>query len=148
MTIGIDGGQECIHLCVGAKKPYILYLGLKAATLMTSSTTLLMARELKKASKSNDAPLWMRLSREALKPSIARRTININKINKLTKEGDVVFFAGKILGTGNLDHSITISSFAISSTAARKIQNAGGKFQNYKIMIQNNPAGKDVILLG
>ncbi len=108
----------------------------------------MMARDLKKASKSNDAPLWRRLSREALKPSIARRTININKINKLTKEGDVAFFAGKILGTGNLDHGITISSFAISGAAARKIQNAGGKFQNYKTMMQSNPTGKDVMLLG
>ena len=49
-----------------------------------------MAKELKKASSEHEAPIWKKLAELALKPTIARRNINVNKIDKLTKDNDVV----------------------------------------------------------
>ena len=115
---------------------------------MTAQTTRAMARELKKASKSNDAPIWDRLSKEALKPSISRRVVNLNKVNSLTKDGDAAFVAGKVLGTGTLSHSVTLGSFSISGTAARKVLDAGGSVRSYRDMIEQFPAGTGVILIG
>ncbi len=115
---------------------------------MASQTVFTMARELRKASRSNDAPIWSRLSREALKPSAARRTINLNKMSKLTREGDAVFFAGKVLGTGAISHKITLCSFSISRTAAQKVLASGGSIQGYREMVSQFPTGKGVVLLG
>jgi large subunit ribosomal protein L18e len=107
-----------------------------------------MARDLKKASVKNDAPIWAKLAEYALKPSIARRDINLNRISQLTKENDTVVFPGKVLGTGNVPHKITLCSFSISNSAADKIIDNGGKLISYSDLIEQNPTGKGVVLLG
>ncbi len=115
---------------------------------MTNQVVIRMARDLKKASVKNDAPIWAKLAEYALKPSIARRDINLNRISQLTKENDTVVFPGKVLGTGNVPHKITLCSFSISNSAADKIIDNGGKLISYSDLIEQNPTGKGVILLG
>ncbi|MGI9566629.1 MAG: 50S ribosomal protein L18e [Nitrosopumilus sp.] len=107
-----------------------------------------MAKDLKNASVKNDAPIWAKLAEYALKPSIARRNINLNRIGQLTKESDTVVFPGKVLGTGNVPHKITLCSFSISNSAANKIIENGGKIISYSNLIEQNPTGKGVVLLG
>jgi large subunit ribosomal protein L18e len=107
-----------------------------------------MARDLKHASTKNDAPIWSKMAELALKPSSIRRTINVNEINKFTKDGDVIFHPGKVLGMGIISHKITVSSFSISNTAAKKIAEAGGKIISYKEIIEKFPTGKGVKVLG
>jgi len=107
-----------------------------------------MAKDLKKASTKNDAPIWAKLAEYALKPSIARRDLNLNRIGQLTKENDTVVFPGKVLGTGNIPHKITLFSFSISNSAATKIIENGGKLISYSDLIEQNPTGKGVVLLG
>ncbi|RNJ75157.1 MAG: 50S ribosomal protein L18e [Nitrosopumilus sp. H8] len=115
---------------------------------MTSQVTVRMARDLKKASLKNDAPIWARLAEYALKPSVARRDINLNRIGQLTKDNDTVVFPGKVLGTGTVPHKITLFSFSISRSAASKITDAGGSLISYSSLIEENPTGKGVVLLG
>lgn len=115
---------------------------------MTNQVVLQMANELKKASKSNEAPIWNRLAEYATKPSRAHRHININRIDKLTKDSDIVVFPGKVLGTGSLSHKITLFAFSISNSAAAKILEAGGKIVTHSDLIKQNPTGKGVVLLG
>jgi large subunit ribosomal protein L18e len=107
-----------------------------------------MKSDLKKASTKNNAPIWAKLAEYASKPSIARRDINLNRINQLTKENDTVVFPGKVLGTGNISHKITLCSFSISNSAASKILEKDGKLINYLELIKQNPTGKGVVLLG
>ena len=115
---------------------------------MTNQVVIRMARDLKKASVKNDAPIWAKLAEYALKPSIARRDINLNRISQLTKENDTVVFPGKVLGTGNVPHKITLCSFSISNSAADKIIDNGGKLISYSDLIEQHPTGKGVVLLG
>ncbi|MBM3895388.1 MAG: 50S ribosomal protein L18e [Thaumarchaeota archaeon] len=115
---------------------------------MTNPIVLHMARDLKHASTKNDAPIWSKLAELALKPSSVRRSINVNKINEFTKDGDVIFHPGKVLGMGTISHKITVSSFSISNAAAKKITEAGGKIMNYKEIIEKFPTGKGVKILG
>ena len=107
-----------------------------------------MAYDLKKASKGNDAPIWARLSKLALKPSRARRAVNINKIAQLSKDGDVVIVPGKVLGTGSIPHKITLCSFSISGTAADKITGSGGRITGFDEITKEFPTGKGILLLG
>ena len=115
---------------------------------MTSQVVIRMASDLNKASSKNDAPIWGKLAEYALKPSIARRDINLNRINQLTKENDTVVFPGKVLGTGSVSHKITLCSFSISNSAAAKVLENGGKLITYSDLIKENPTGKGVVLLG
>ena len=70
---------------------------------MTNQVVIQMAKDLKKASKTNEAPIWARLAEYALKPSVARRDINLNRIGQLTKENDTIVFPGK--GFGNRQYT-------------------------------------------
>ena len=115
---------------------------------MTNQVVIRMAKELKKASTKNDAPIWAKLAEYALKPSIARRDINLKRIAQLTKENDTVVFPGKVLGTGNIPHKVTLCSFSISNSAANKVLENGGKLISYSDLIEQNPTGKGVVLLG
>ena len=115
---------------------------------MTNGMVLHMARELKEASKKNKAPIWSRLAELALKPSSARRTINVSEIDRLTKDGDVIIVPGKVLGTGGMSHKITLCSFSISNSGAQKILEKGGKILSYSELIKNHPTGKGVTIIG
>ena len=115
---------------------------------MTNQVVIHMAKDLKKASTKNDAPIWAKLAEYALKPSIARRDLNLNRIDQLTKDNDIVVFPGKVLGTGNISHKITLFSFSISNSAANKIIESGGKLISHSELIEQNPTGKGVVLLG
>lgn len=115
---------------------------------MANQATSKMARELKKASITHGTPLWARLAEYALKPSIARRDINLKRIGQLTKAGDTVIFPGKVLGTGAMPHKITLCPFAISAQAAAKLQGSGGRLVSHADLIGSNPTGRGVVLLG
>ena len=115
---------------------------------MVNQVVLHMVKDLKQASKKNDAPIWSRLADMAMKPSSSRRVVNLTKINKATKENDVLFIPGKVLGTGNISHKITLSSFSMSATAANKIIQTGGNIVTYSDMIKKYPTGKGVIIFG
>lgn len=115
---------------------------------MANQVVLQMAKKLKQASTKNDAPIWAKLAQLAQKPSSARKVVNLTKINGVTKENDVVVIPGKILGTGNLLHKITVSSFSISNSAATKIIESGGKIISISEMIEKFPTGKGVKIIG
>jgi len=76
-------------------------------------------------------------------PRRKRVTVNIEKINKETKENDIVAVPGKILGKGNMEHEITIAALSFSSEALKKLKEAKCKvegiegilhFKNLKII--------------
>ena len=115
---------------------------------MVNQIVLHMVKDLKQASKKNEAPIWSRLAALALKPSSSRRVVNLTRINKTTKENDILFVPGKVLGTGNISHKITLSSFSMSATAVNKIIQTGGKIMTYSDMIKKYPTGKGVIIFG
>jgi large subunit ribosomal protein L18e len=115
---------------------------------MTNQVVLHMAREFKSASKKNNAPIWSKMAELALKPSRARRTINLSQIDKLTKDNDTIIVPGKVLGTGTMSHKITLCSFSISNSGAQKIIQAGGKIQSYSELIKSHPTGKGVVVIG
>ena len=115
---------------------------------MTNQVIIQMAKELKQASTKNDAPIWLRLAKLALKTSSSKRVVNLTQINDHTKEGEIIVVPGKILGTGNLSHKITLSSFSISNSAAKKIIESGGSIISFKEMIEKFPTGKGVRIIG
>lgn len=107
-----------------------------------------MVKALRGASKMNNAPIWERLADLALKPTRARRTINLGQLDKFVSDNDVIIVPGKVLGTGSLSHKITLCSFSISTTSAKKITQSGGKVLDISQIIKNHPTGKGVKIIG
>lgn len=115
---------------------------------MTNQLVVKMVKELKQASAKNKAPIWSNLAEMAQKPGIAKRVVNIGRLGSVTKENEVIVVPGKVLGTGNISHKITLCCFSISTAAAKKIQSAGGKIINHSDVISKFPTGKGVRIIG
>ena len=115
---------------------------------MTNQVVIQMAKELKVASKKNKAPIWLKLAEMALKPSKTKRVVNLGQIDRHVSDNDIVIVPGKVLGTGNISHKITLCSFSISTTGAKKVLQSGGKIIGVSQMIKNNPTGKGVKIIG
>ena len=52
--------------------------------------TIQMVKDLKNASKKNDAPIWLKLAKSALKSNSNQKTINLKKINENSNDGNAV----------------------------------------------------------
>ena len=103
---------------------------------------------LRNAFKTNKAPIWRALEEELAGPRANRREINVRRLAEITKADEVVVVPGKVLGTGNLGHKLTVCAFSISETAAKKIVDSGGKVMAFDDLINNHPDGKGVRIIG
>jgi large subunit ribosomal protein L18e len=103
--------------------------------------------DLKVAYKKSKAPIWLRL-REMMERSGSKAEVNLSRLSRVTGEGDVVVVPGKILGTGALDHKVTVCAFSISQSAARKIIDAGGTIMGPRKFIEKYPDGNKVKIIG
>lgn len=103
---------------------------------MTNQVVIQMAKELQVASKKNKAPIWSKLAELALKPSRAKRVLNLGQIDRFVSDNDIVVVPGKVLGTGTVSHKITLCSFSISTTGAKKVTQSGGKIIDFAQLIK------------
>ncbi|HEV8405300.1 MAG TPA: 50S ribosomal protein L18e [Nitrososphaera sp.] len=103
---------------------------------------------LRSAFKKNKAPIWRALEEELAGPRANRRKINLRRLAKVTKASEIVVIPGKILGTGNLGHKLTVCAFSISESAAKKVIESGGKVVTFEDLIKRHPYGKGVRIIG
>jgi len=103
-----------------------------------------LIRELKK----QDAPIWKRVASDLSKPTRNRRVVNLSKINRFSKENEAVLVPGKVLGTGELDHKVTVAAYTFSQQALEKIQKSNGKVYSLYEFMKLNPKGSKTRILG
>ncbi len=91
--------------------------------------------------------IWKRVSEILSKPSRNRPEINIYRLNKLTKENDVIVVPGKVLGAGTMDHPITVSSLMISQLALKKLTESKSNHMSIEDMMKKYKTGSNVKIL-
>ncbi len=99
-----------------------------------------LIEELKKA----EAPIWRDVARRLSKPNRIRPEVNVSRLQRYAKEGEVVIVPGKLLGAGLLDKKLTVSAFSFSSKAREKVEGAGGKCITIKKLTEEKPKGSGV----
>jgi len=97
--------------------------------------------------KVKDNRFWRRIVKDLKKPSRQRRVVNLYKINKFVKEGETIIVPGKVLSVGDLDKKVDIAALNFSNGAKEKI-NAKGKAMTIQELLQSNPDGKKVRIMG
>ncbi len=103
---------------------------------------------LKRASKSSGARIWLDASRYLSKPVSRKPKVNVGKISRLTKKGDVVLIPGMVLGGGTVSHRIIVGAYYFTKSAAEKITSAGGDALTIPKFLERYSSGKDVNLIG
>jgi large subunit ribosomal protein L18e len=107
-----------------------------------------LIRFLKKAAKENNSKIWNSIAKALSKTRSRRVSVNLSRINRHTKKGQLVVVAGKVLGAGTLHHPVTITAFAFSATAREKIKKAKGKCLTFPELVKKNPKGSNVKIVG
>jgi large subunit ribosomal protein L18e len=103
---------------------------------------------LRNALKKNKVPIWKAVIKELSGSRSNRREVNIGELAHVTKDKEVVIVPGKILGSGEISHKLTVWCFTISEVATRKILDAGGKILPLDSLIKKYPDGKGVRIIG
>ena len=119
-------------------------------TKRTGPTNIIVRRtirELRKAARRNKAPIWRYVAELIDRPTRLRIEVNISKINRYTKPGDVVVVPGKVLGAGRLDHAVVVAALGFSQQALEKIRAAGGKAMHILQLVEANPRGSGVKII-
>jgi len=103
--------------------------------------------ELNKKSREHEANIWKRIAEDLAKPTRQRRIVNLYKINKYTKDKETVIVPGKVLGVGEIEHSVVVAAFKFSGSALEKI-NKVGKAITITELIKESPKGKRIRIIG
>ncbi len=103
---------------------------------------------LKKQSREKEVPLWRDIALRLERPTRNHSEVNLSRINRYTKEKDVVLIPGKVLGAGELDHQLTVAAVSFSANAKSKITAAGGSCLTINELMGMNPEGSRVRIIG
>ncbi|AEF96407.1 50S ribosomal protein L18e [Methanotorris igneus] len=113
----------------------------------TNPRLVALIQKLKEEAYKNNAKIWKDIARRLAKPARNRAEVNVSKINRYTKEGDVVVVPGKVLGAGTINHKVTVAAFAFSKTAKQIIEAAGGRCITIEELVKENPKGSNVKIM-
>lgn len=103
--------------------------------------------ELKRVSRENDAPIWRDIAKRLEKSRKNWAEVNISKLT-LLGEGETAVIAGKLLGAGLIEKAVRVAAFSCSESAARKIRSVGGEVLTIPELVEKNPKGKNVRIMG
>ncbi len=103
--------------------------------------------KLKRKGRQNKAPIWLRVAEFLGKPKRTRIAVNVSRIARNTKKGDIIAVPGKVLSAGSINHAINVGAFRFSQTARAKIQKAGGSCVSLDKLADAHPKGSKVRIL-
>lgn len=107
-----------------------------------------LIEELKKKHYSDNRPIWKRIAKDLERPTRNRRAVNLSRINRYTKENETVIVPGKVLASGDLNHSLVIAAWRFSGQAIDKIKKANARAISIYDLVKENPEGKNVRIIG
>ena len=117
--------------------------------LRTSNPNLRnLIQHLKTKAKDNDSRIWLDLSSRLSKSRRGRASVNLSRIQRCTKENDEIIVPGKVLGAGSINYPIKVAALSFSNNAKMKILGAQGKCLSIYQIIESNPKGARIKIIG
>lgn len=90
---------------------------------------------------------WLKVAGLLSSSRRKRASINLDKINKESKAGDIIVVPGKVLSMGDVDKKIRIVALGFSEKAKEKLKKAGCDAISIFEEIKQNPEAKAVKVL-
>jgi large subunit ribosomal protein L18e len=106
---------------------------LKRKTNLDLVKTIIEAKKQKK---------WEEVAGILSGPRVNKLGINLDRINKEAKEGDIIVVPGKVLAEGEVSKKIKVVAFGFSEKAKEKILKAKGEVLTIFEEIKKNPEAK------
>ncbi|MGA3059979.1 MAG: 50S ribosomal protein L18e [Candidatus Bathyarchaeia archaeon] len=116
-------------------------------TKSTNPELIKLIRLLKKESREKQAAIWLDVADYLSKTRSQRISVNLSRINRNTKRSDVVVVPGKLLGSGSINHAVTVASFGASEKAKAKLVVAKAKYLSIPELLEKNPKGANIKII-
>jgi len=97
--------------------------------------------------KKQKDPFWQYVAKLLARPKRRSVEVNLDKIDRLSKENSTILIAGKVLGKGELNKKIKLAAFNISEQAKVKLKESGSSFLGLQELLQKNPDVKEIKLI-
>ena len=91
--------------------------------------------------------IWKNIAEKLNKRRKNAIKVNLNKINKFSKENEVIIVPGKVLGEGSIDHKITLAAFSYSESAKIKLLDCKTTILSIDELLEKNPSGANVKII-
>ena len=114
----------------------------------TNPELIKITQTLRRKSQENGAGIWRDIADRLARSRQRRATVNVSHLNRHTKDGETVVIPGKVLGSGKINHPITIAAFTFSEKAKEEILNARGKPLSLLQLVKKNPKGSNIKIIG
>ncbi len=116
-------------------------------TNSTNPELIQLIRLLKKESREKQAGIWLDIAEYLSKTRSQRISVNLSTVNRNTKRSDVVVVPGKLLGSGSIDHAVTVAAFGASQKAKDKLVAAKAKYLSIPELMGKNPKGSNIRII-
>jgi large subunit ribosomal protein L18e len=116
-------------------------------TKSTNPELTQLIRFLKKQAREAQAKIWLDVAEYLSKSNRQRVAVNLSRINRHTEKTAVVVVPGKILGSGAINHQLTVASFGISEKAKEKLLAAKAKYLSIPELVKENPKGANIRII-
>jgi len=113
----------------------------------TNPRLVALIDDLKAATRNDGSAIWRDVAKRLEKPRRNYAAVNVSKINRHTSPDDLGLVTGKVLGSGELDHKVTVAALQFSEQAALKIRSAGGECLRIEELVEKHPEGSGIIIL-
>ncbi|MDH5795073.1 MAG: 50S ribosomal protein L18e [Candidatus Bathyarchaeota archaeon] len=107
-----------------------------------------LIRLLRRKSRENEVAIWRDAAERMSKPKRQRIAVNISRIDRYTQENDDVLVPGKVLGAGLITRPVRVAALDFSDQARAKIHKAKGKCLSISELVEMNPKGTNVKIIG
>ncbi len=104
-------------------------------------------KALQALSYEREAPIWEDVAKRLSKGTRRMPEVNVGRIGKSTSAKDQVLIPGKVLGSGDLEHAVTVAGMGFSARAVEKITKAGGECIDLMELTRRNPKGTNVKIM-
>ena len=101
--------------------------------------------DLNQLSIKEKANIWKRVAKDLNKPSRIRREVNLTRIERNIKEGEIALIPGKVLSQGEMNKKSEVAAYSFSKIAEEKLQN---KAITIRELMEKNPKGNKVRIIG
>ena len=105
-------------------------------------------KKLKEGSRKNGVKIWRDVAERLERPNRLYAEVNLSKIERYSNDGEIIVVPGKVLGSGNITKKVTVAAWKFSKKAQEKIKKAGGRVLTLDAIINENPKGSKVRIMG
>ncbi len=113
----------------------------------TNPNLIKLIDNLKEKSYQEEVGIWKDIAKRLERSNRRQAEVNISKINRYSSPDETIMVPGKILGSGQLDHTVNVVALGFSKRAEEKIDAAGGKCLSITEILDENPKGSKIRII-